>query len=159
MCTDQNAISYQWGYDVDSSGSSHSIPLIGETKNSYYNFFMEENIDDNGYRYWCETSYDGVCFTRSYLFGDYPVDIDEFEIDKADVWPVPFEGEVNVSTKHEMASISLIDMFGKEIKRVSVNGLMKYRIEDLENLPPGSYVLRVTYENGMKSNHKIVHLR
>mgnify|MGYP006149764849 CR=1 FL=1 len=84
---------------------------------------------------------------------------DEFEIDKADVWPVPFEGEVNVSTKHEMASISLIDMFGKEIKRVSVNGLMKYRIEDLENLPPGSYVLRVTYENGMKSNHKIVHLR
>lgn len=159
VCTDQNAISYQWGYDIDSSGSLYSISLIGETKNSYYNFFLNENISDLGYRYWCETSYDGVCFTRNYLFGAFPVKIDEFEIGKIDVWPVPFEGEVNVSAAYEMASISLIDMFGKEIKRIPVNGLMQLRVENLENLPPGTYVLRVTYENGSKSNHKIVHLR
>jgi len=66
---------------------------------------------------------------------------------------------VNVSAAYEMASISLIDMFGKEIKRIPVNGLMQLRVENLENLPPGTYVLRVTYENGSKSNHKIVHLR
>jgi hypothetical protein len=160
VCTDQNAASYQWGYDIDSSdGNFYSIPLVGETKNSYYNFFMDDNIDVLKYRYWCETSYDGSCFTRSYFMNGYPVDINEFEIGKVEVWPVPFKGEVNVSTKHEMASVTLIDMFGKQIKNVSVNGATKYRIENLENLPPGSYVLQVTYENGMKSNHKIVHLR
>lgn len=159
VCTDQNAISYQWGYDVDSSGSLYSNALIGETKNSYYNFLLDENISDLGYRYWCETSYDGVCFTRNYLYSAFPVNIDEFEIGKIDVWPVPFEDEVNVSTIHKMASISLSDMFGKEIKRVTVNGLMQLKIENLENLPPGPYVLRVTYENGLKSDRKIVHLR
>ncbi len=58
-----------------------------------------------------------------------------------------------------MASVSLIDMFGKEINRVQAKGSMKLRIENLENLPQGTYVLQVTYENGLKSNHKIVHLR
>ena len=160
VCTDQNATSYQWGYDIDSvDGLFYSIPLMGETKNSYYNFFMEENIDDNGYKYWCETSYDGSCFTRSYFMNEYPVDIDEFEIGKVEVWPVPFTGEINVSTPNKMYSVNLIDMFGKKIKSLQANGATKFRIDNLENLPPGSYVLQVNYENGLKSNHKIVHLR
>jgi hypothetical protein len=160
VCTDQNATSYQWGYDIDSvDGLFYSIPLMGETKNSYYNFFMEENIDDNGYKYWCETSYDGSCFTRSYFMNGYPVDIDEFEIGKVEVWPVPFTGEINVSTPNKMSSVNLIDMFGKKIKSLQANGVTKFRIDNLENLPPGSYVLQVNYENGLKSNHKIVHLR
>jgi len=93
------------------------------------------------------------------VIADSRVDIDEFDIGKVDVWPVPFEGEINVSSKGKMKTVVLIDMFGKEIKRVPANGVTKFRLENLESLPPGSYVLQVTYENGMKSNHKIVHLR
>jgi hypothetical protein len=152
---------YQWGFDRDSSNTTISTVLVGETKNSYYDFFLPENINDtiDPYRYWCETSFDGNCWTRSYLYSDYPVDIDEFDLGKVDVWPVPFEGEINVSSKGKMKTVVLIDMFGKEIKRVPANGVTKFRLENLESLPPGSYVLQVTYENGMKSNHKIVHLR
>ena len=159
ICTDQNATSYQWGYDIDSAGALHSVPFNGETKNSYYNYFIEDNIDVNGYRYWCETSYDGVCFTRSYFMDTYPVNISEFSLGKVEVWPVPFRGEINISTKAEMSSLILIDMFGKKILVKKANGANKMQIEGLENLPPGSYVLQIIYENGTKTNHKIVHLR
>ena len=161
VCTDQTVSYYQWGYDRDSANGTISVLLDGETKNAYYNFFLEESINDSidPYRYWCETSFDGNCWTRSYLFSDYPVNIEELNINSVKVWPVPFKNELNISAKADMAVLEVYDMYGKLILKVNAEGKRELELRELDELAVGTYTLRVFYRNGSKSNHKIVHIQ
>jgi hypothetical protein len=157
VSTDKASSYYQWGYDYDSSGVVYSKTLVGETANAYYNFFIEDNILNNNYRYWCETSLDGSCWTRSYLNSQYPIDIKEEGLDEVNVWPVPFSTHLNVRSRQKMQKLELVDLYGKTLISAELRAETEARLEGLEKLPSASYILRITYKNGRVSNHKIVH--
>ena len=155
VSTDQVSNYYQWGFDEIILGQNNSVYLAGETTNSYYNPDIESNINDLGYRYWCETSFDGTCWTRSYFEGKYPVGIGEYKVLHTEIWPNPFAEQIRIRSHGEMNRIVIYDMLGKQVYRQKCKDKQEVELSNLK-LPAANYMLEITYKNGAVSNHKIV---
>lgn len=72
-------------------------------------------------------------------------------------FPVPFNRSLRVvidSEKQEKATVSLIDMQGRQLKQIPVQlmpGSNSVLMEGLDQIPSGSYFLRISSANGVKT--------
>ncbi len=156
VISDNSPNFYQWGYDRWVGGSLVSDTLLGETKASYYNTNIASNIANQGFIYWCQTSFDGACWNRSY-FPNYPVEVEENEIPSTTVWPNPFDQIIRIESNRSIEKIELYDLSGALI-RAEHTGLESGILElnNLQSLPPSTYLLVLKYVDGSATNHKIV---
>ena len=156
--TAQNVNYFQWGYDVDSVGQVFSKEIQFETQNAYYNPYIKDNID-LGVRYWCETSVDSICWTRTYFENQYPIGLPEHEGVNTNVWPVPFGNIINVESDEPIYELELYDMLGNRLYKKGLNGERTGQLGELQGLPSATFTLTITYKNGFRTNHKLIHVR
>jgi hypothetical protein len=79
-----------------------------------------------------------------------------------EVYPNPYQDEVTITFKVEEttnATLSVYDMVGRKLVTILdtqiPNGIYNYT-EDLGQLEPGVYIVKLTVENGVPSFKKIV---
>jgi hypothetical protein len=149
---------YQWGFDVWSNGNRVSTPLAGETQTSYYNPAIGTNIQTLGYHYWCELSMDGNCWNRSY-FQNYPINVPENELSNLHVFPNPFTNTLHITADSPLQHIKLYDLYGKLLRDQTLNGLKTIEMNDLQELPPATYLLQIEFKNGTQTTLKVIRLQ
>lgn len=67
------------------------------------------------------------------------------------VFPNPAVDVVNVSSKEEIKSVSIMDLSGKRVKAVQTKGEV-----NVSSLTKGTYILQVLYTNGSVENTKLI---
>ena len=144
VSTDTVSSYFQWGYDVFVGTLLVSNVLPDETSNSYYNVDIGSNIANLGYKYWCETSFDGQCWNRSY-FSNYPVNIEEWGIHQTQLWPNPTQENLSISSDENMIEIAISDMFGRIISVKEIEKTTSYLLDDFAVLPASNYILTIKY--------------
>jgi hypothetical protein len=158
VVTNTKANYYQWGFDVWNNGIRVSTPLAGETQTSYYNPAIGTNIQTLGYHYWCELSMDGNCWNRSY-FQSYPINVPENELSNLHVFPNPFTNTLHIAADSPLQHIKLYDLYGKLLRNQTLNGLKTIELNDLQELPPATYLLQIEFKNGTQTTLKVIRLQ
>ncbi len=67
------------------------------------------------------------------------------------LYPNPTPSSINLETTRQLEKSALFDVTGKRVKTFGSEKQL-----DLQNLPAGSYFLRLIYENGTRESHKII---
>ncbi len=141
ICTDANAVAYQWGFD--DLGNGRSTPLPGETTQLLY---LETGIA-TGRVYWVETKrfYDeDACWTRSYH--NYPTALAKPGSFAIGIAPNPIiDHRLNLLADKfigQGAEFSILTANGQIIMKTSMALAHNMSIPLPPSLPPGLYLLR-----------------
>ena len=136
-CTDNTQDSYQWGYD--DVLTLDSTLLIGETNQTYYN----PSPDTLRKNYWVMTTKNGCSQKSYYKFSTTVLGVSNVTASNMEMllFPNPADSKVNIVVKGlnstDVVVARLMDMFGKEIKNVSlVDGRGSLQVSEL---PSGVY--------------------
>jgi hypothetical protein len=137
ICTDNQADSYQWGYDDKETLDSSLLSGLGYNQQAYY--LPVPAADFTNKSYWVITRHNG-CYQKTYYNAPTlvnPVSGNEPEIR---LFPNPADSRVNIVVTgigNSEVSIKVVDMLGKDIEMSTlVNGKGSINVS---NLPSGVY--------------------
>ena len=88
---------------------------------------------------------------EQYLFGVGLKEISDLSLD-VKVYPTIIDNELNISSEKYPISLSVIDLFGREVLRKEINN---NRAIDLNFLKKGTYILKLQYKDAI-INRKII---
>lgn len=88
-----------------------------------------------------------------YALPAYLLENQTFNDVKVTVFPNPFTDNFTVETENRILNYSLFDIYGKQI--TSTNSKQELEANS-QNLNVGFYILNLSFENGQKSNYKLV---
>jgi hypothetical protein len=55
--------------------------------------------------------------------------------------------------------IKLYDLYGKLLRDQTLNGLKTIEMNDLQELPPATYLLQIEFKNGTQTTLKVIRLQ
>lgn len=147
-----NAVSYSWEFGDDSTSTDkHPTHLYDTLKE----FSVKLTVKNS-----CDSS---VSITKSIDLRKKPSGIHNFQVETISVYPNPSSDYFTIKHSnaiHQEYSFELITMDGRLVKsnseRFDSNGEVKIQVNDISE---GSYILRITDENGIQELKKLTILK
>ncbi len=143
-CSDEN-VSYKWYVNNGTTPASTSATLTIEPENG-------ENVDVH---LTTTKSYSGgnSCVANNWITVSSNVGIFDVENMQVNLYPNPTSRVLNVQVAEGVNEVTIYNTIGQ--KMLSQNGNSDIMQLDLDNLSSGSYIIRITAQNGSEVTRKI----
>lgn len=93
--------------------------------------------------------YNGAQGNYSISAYDASLATDTFDASSFSFYPNPVKDVLNLSYSQNISKVQVINLLGQEVKSVSINAAQAQI--DMENLPTGTYLVKVTSDNQVKT--------
>ena len=87
--------------------------------------------------------------TKFYLKGGVPAAIEDYSSLGFKYYPNPVENVLNISAQEDITGVSIINLVGQEVRRISPN--TREIQMDLSQIPSGLYLMKVEFGNKVKT--------